>query len=137
MRPFFVFEGRQILVRAVGLEPTQASRPNGFSYHFDFRRRRTRRLWSGLSLHLSVAALGAARLVSTPSPFGAWLGIASQGFPEFEQFYFDSFPSSTHIPKSGASTIPPRPQTPTYSGRGWSNQPEAASQLQVVPEATF
>jgi hypothetical protein len=31
---------------------------------------------SGLSLHPSRAALGAARLVSTPSRFRAWLGIA-------------------------------------------------------------
>jgi hypothetical protein len=34
------------------------------------------RLWSGLSLHLSECALGAARLVSTPSRCRAWLGIA-------------------------------------------------------------
>ncbi len=27
------------LVRAEGLEPSQASRPYGFSYHFGFRRR--------------------------------------------------------------------------------------------------
>jgi hypothetical protein len=32
--------------------------------------------WSGLSLHLgAVYALGAARLVSTPSSAEAWLGI--------------------------------------------------------------
>src|SRR5438132_9265073 len=48
-----------------------------------------RRLWSGLSLHRfpRLRELGAARLVSTPSPFfGAWLGIAFAGFPEFGQF---------------------------------------------------
>ena len=27
------------LVRAAGIEPAQALRPYGFSYHFDFRRR--------------------------------------------------------------------------------------------------
>ena len=27
------------MVRAAGLEPAQALRPNGFSYHFGFRRR--------------------------------------------------------------------------------------------------
>ena len=32
--------GAESVVRAVGLEPTQALRPNGFSYHFGFRRRR-------------------------------------------------------------------------------------------------
>ncbi len=38
-------------------------------------------LWSGLSLHLGVAALGAARLVSTPSRCRAWLGIAISQVP--------------------------------------------------------
>lgn len=41
--------------------------PNGFSYHFDFRRRARARSWSGLSLHRSSRAVGATRLVSTPS----------------------------------------------------------------------
>jgi hypothetical protein len=39
---------------------------------------------------------GAAHLVSTPSRLGirrAWLGIAVQGFPEFEQFCIAGFPS--------------------------------------------
>jgi hypothetical protein len=80
------------MVRAAGLEPAQALRPNGFSYHFDFRRHPSGRSWSGLSLHHGVAALGAARLVSTPSRIRAWLGIASEGFPEFEQFYSLGFP---------------------------------------------
>jgi hypothetical protein len=84
-----------MLVRAAGLEPAQALRPNGFSYHFDFRRRPARRLWSGLSLHPGVAALGAARLVSTPSRFRAWLGIAIEGFPDFEQFYVLGFSKRT------------------------------------------
>ena len=83
------------MVRAVGLEPTQALRPNGFSYHFGFRRRPDGRSWSGLSLHRGVAALGAARLVSTPSRFRAWLGIAIEGFPDFEQFYVFGFPKRT------------------------------------------
>src|SRR5271169_1728856 len=65
-----------------------------------------RRSWSGLSLHHGVAALGAARLVSTPSPDGAWLGIASEGFPEFGQFYSGNFLPGTQKSKSGASTIP-------------------------------
>lgn len=55
----------------------------GFSYHFDFRRRPAcaGRSWSGARLHHSLAAVGARRLLSTPSqePFGswAWLGISS------------------------------------------------------------
>jgi len=52
-----------------------AYRPTDFHTHHGFRRRQ-RRLESGLSLHLGPKALGAARLVSTPSPQGAWLGIA-------------------------------------------------------------
>ena len=28
----------KIMVRAAGLEPAQALQPNGFSYHFGFRR---------------------------------------------------------------------------------------------------
>jgi hypothetical protein len=51
--------------------------------------------------------VGAARLVSTPSPsrtatrgrpIGAWLGIAmKQGFPEFGQFCIWGFPRSTQV----------------------------------------
>ena len=33
------------------------------------------RSWSGLSLRRGLSTVGAARLVSTPSPEGAWLGI--------------------------------------------------------------
>jgi hypothetical protein len=54
-------------------------------------------LGSGLSLHLGRAALGAARLVSTPSRFRAWLGIAIAGFPEFGQFCIAGFPASTQV----------------------------------------
>jgi hypothetical protein len=42
-----------------------------------------------------IRSLGAARLVSTPSrlvSLRAWLGIAIQGFPEFEQFCIAGFP---------------------------------------------
>ena len=67
----------------------------GLDYPFTLAARRERRM-----------ALGAARLVSTPSPCGAWLGIASEGFPDFEQFYVPGFPGRTQILafKSGAST---------------------------------
>ena len=64
------------MVRAAGIEPAQVLRPYGFSYHLDFRRRQPRS-WSGLYLHLDLPALGAAHLVSTPSRFRAWLGIAT------------------------------------------------------------
>ena len=50
----------------------------GFSYHFDFRRQRERCSWSGARLHHSLAAVGARRLLSTPShePFDSGLGSA-------------------------------------------------------------
>ena len=105
-------------MRAAGLEPAQAFRPYGFSYHFGFRRLATHvraeaSLWSGLSLHLGVrrkaSALGAARLVSTPSRRTSSAGLARdchlRGFPDFEQFCFSGFPESTQIAlKSVAST---------------------------------
>src|SRR5579862_2557203 len=72
--------GREV-VRAAGLEPAQAFRPYGFSYHYGFRRARRRAVrreaLCGLDYTFTVAfALGAARLVSTPSRHRAWLGIA-------------------------------------------------------------
>jgi hypothetical protein len=78
----------QLLVRAAGFEPAQALRPYGFSYHFGFGRRPPD--VRGLDYPFTVAdatdanALGAAHLVSTPSPYGgAWLGIACYRFPRF------------------------------------------------------
>jgi len=49
------------LVRAAGIEPAQAVKPYGFSYHFGFRRLALRlrgqaSSWSGLSLHPSACA---------------------------------------------------------------------------------
>ena len=64
-----------------------------------------------------IRRLGAARLVSTPSRLmcvRAWLGIAVQGFPEFEQFCIAGFPASTQVLlKSAAYAIPPRPRAAT------------------------
>ena len=81
------------MVRAEGLEPSRSLRPNGFSYPLRLSPpcRKARpgdapaSLWSGLYLHRDRSdclrpAVGAARLVSTPSPpefsVGAWLGMA-------------------------------------------------------------
>ena len=99
--------------------------PNGFSYQLRLSpppslglqalAYKTWRLWSGLSLHPSDFALGAARLVSTPSRLRAWLGIAIAGFPDFEQFCTAGFPAGTQSFKSVASTVPPRPRTPIYT----------------------
>ena len=56
--------------------------------------------------------LGAARLVSTPSrTIRAWLGIAIQGFPDFEQFYSAGFPDGHSISLSPLCLpISPRPR---------------------------
>jgi hypothetical protein len=42
------------MVRAAGLEPAQAFRPYGFSYHFDFRRRSTESV-CGLDYPFTIA----------------------------------------------------------------------------------
>ena len=93
------------MVRAAGIEPAQAFRPYGFSYPLRLSPPRNR-VW-GLDYPFAVAAglstrraLGAARLVSTPSRRNrrAWLGIATfGGFPEFERFCTAGFPDGHSI----------------------------------------
>ena len=85
--------------------------PTDFLTNYGFRRRPSG--VCGLDYPFTLAsALGAARLVSTPSPREPW-GLARdchvKGFPEFEQFCIGGFPPSTQPIKSVASTIPPRP----------------------------
>ena len=102
------------VVRAEGLEPSRAFAQRIFVPAAAFA---TPATWQGLRSGLSLRpvpalcrrGLGAARLVSTPSPvlafgLGAWLGIAFEGFPEFGQFYTASFPAGTQSLKSVAST---------------------------------
>jgi hypothetical protein len=72
--------------------------------------------------------LGAARLVSTPSRFRAWLGIAIAGSPEFGQFCVRGFPRRTQMFKSVASAIPPRPRGGlSYTGGRRPSQGNRAS----------
>src|SRR5271169_2667750 len=69
--------------------------PNGFSYQLRLSPPPLRRLWSGLYLHRGerpASALGAARLVSTPSLSGLARGCHLTGFPDFEQFCVPGFP---------------------------------------------
>ena len=85
------------MVRAAGLEPAQALLPYGFSYPLRLSPPPFG-VWS-LDYPFTVAiALGAARLVSTPSP--GW-GLARdrqlKGFPEFGQFYVAGFPARTQV----------------------------------------
>ncbi len=93
------------MVRAAGLEPAQAFRPHGFSYHFGFRRRPSD--VRGLDYPFTLAV---TRFRCCPSSLytfplaEAWLGIASEGFPDFEQFCTQGFPGGTQWLKSDAST---------------------------------
>ena len=98
------------MVRAGGLEPHRPFGPTDFRTSYGFRRSRLQPMRQvrvcGLDYPFTVLRpgrrLGAARLVSTPSrrglgPSGAWLGIASEGFPEFGQFCIRGFPRSTQV----------------------------------------
>jgi len=112
--------GKVGMVRAEGLEPSRALRPNGFSCQL--------RLSPppvgvcGLDYPFTVAfAVGAARLVSTPSRPVVRPGLARDrhftGFPEFEQFCIAGFPASTQLLLSPMRLpIPPRPHDVKYSG---------------------
>ena len=107
-------EAASELVRAGGLEPPRAYARRIFLPATAFAAAlREPRVWS-LDYPFTmaaIAAVGAARLVSTPSPAGAWLGIASEGFPEFGQFYVQGFPRRTQIGLSPLRLpIPPRPR---------------------------
>jgi hypothetical protein len=98
------------VVRAAGVEPAQAFRPYGFSYPLRLSPPPFG-VW-GLDYPFTLAR---ARLRCCPSslytfpsglaPVRAWLGIASQGFPEFGQLCIPGFPQehSSRL-KSVAST---------------------------------
>lgn len=99
---FPVARGHEKLVRAEGLEPSRTLRSNGFSCQ--------PRLSPppcgvcGLDYPFTVAfALGATRLVSTPSrrEHNVRPGLARDchftGFPDFEQFYIAGFPARTQV----------------------------------------
>ena len=98
------------MVRAVGVEPTRALRPCGFSYRLRLSPLTPPRL----------PRFGGFAVWTIPSPYSAvlevrccpsslytflklcrkawpqaWLGIASEGFPEFEQFCIAGFPAGT------------------------------------------
>ena len=82
-------------MRAGGIEPPQAFRPDGFSYQL--RLSPPSMTYDldvcGLDYPFTIAdAVGAARLVSTPSLSGLARDCHVTGFPEFGQFYFLGFP---------------------------------------------
>ena len=104
MKKRFTEEQRENLVRAEGVEPSQAFRPCGFSC-------RLRLSPPGRRCFSSAHARFAVWTIPSPSPgwsglrrcpsslytfpagfLRAWLGIAIAGFPEFEQFCIAGFP---------------------------------------------
>ena len=84
-----------------GLPPTDFRTSFGFRRPSEARRAKEGS-WSGLSLHPAPApgcvrtnrGLGAARLVSTPSRFRAWLGIAVERFPRVWAVLRPRFPAA-------------------------------------------
>ena len=112
------------MVRAVGVEPTRAVKPCGFSGRLRLSPPGRRSsgalapgLRSGLSLRRAPKCPGFRRCPSSLYTFltgisvEAWLGIAISGFPDFGQFYIADFPASTQVfLKSAAYAIPPRPR---------------------------
>ncbi|MNV17684.1 hypothetical protein D3C71_1084800 [compost metagenome] len=80
-----------------------ALRPRDFLTTSAFAASAERRSWSGARLHHSLAALGARRLLSTPSPvFQPGLGSAlarnrSRAFAEFDGLHLWSFPQRAQI----------------------------------------
>ena len=81
------------LVRAVGLEPTQAFGPTDFRTTSAFAAalgRSIRSLDYPFTLASPLSRCCPSSLYTFPA-WGAWLGIASEGFPEFGQFYSGNF----------------------------------------------
>ena len=101
------------MVRAEGIEPSRGVAPNGFSYQLRLSPppRTAFVVWT-IPSPWRDHAVGAARLVSTPSHVGLARDCHLTGFPEFEQFCVSGFPRAHSIEfKSVASTVPPRPRT--------------------------
>jgi hypothetical protein len=104
----FRSEGQGELVRAEGLEPSRALRPNGFSYPstaFAAPAVLPQGLGSGLSLHRVPDVFPVVRCCPS-SLYTFPTGVLRQGlardrhvtgFPEFEQFCIAGFPASTQV----------------------------------------
>ena len=85
--------------------------PTDFLTSYGFRRRPLGVCGLDYPFTCSESPLGAARLVSTPSPFrGLARDCHVTGFPEFEQFCIRGFPRSTQVRLSPLRLpISPRP----------------------------
>jgi hypothetical protein len=128
-RPFDKAFAAGVLAEAVRFELTRGVNPCRFSIHTSaFAAGHTWhipwyiRSWAGSCLRHSNSALGGNRLISTPSPIGAWLGVASaacaaRGFAEFDSFHPSGFPGwgSCHT-RPVQSTALPRLRGRHFSG---------------------
>ncbi len=92
------------MVRAVGVEPTQALQPCGFSCRLRLSppaRGARFAVWTIPSPSPGVPRLRCcpSSLYTFPAEISvqAWLGIAIAGFPEFGQFCIAGFPASTQV----------------------------------------
>src|SRR5271165_2397027 len=115
-------EGEGKLVRAEGLEPSRALRPNGFSRPSTAFAAPAVRVW-GLDYPFTVSRMYFPVFRCCPSslytfptgPDFSGQGLARdrhvKGFPEFEQFCIAGFPASTQVSRLSPMRlpIPPRP----------------------------
>ena len=116
---------------------------SGFSYHFGFRRRLSGVRGLDYPFAIAARALGAARLVSTPSPLP---GLARDwhvepAFPDFERFCSAGFPAGTPIVSLLRLPISPRPHVssaglvlPQPDERGESNLHRGRRSLRLHPQ---
>lgn len=118
-------------MRAGGLEPPQAFRPYGFSYHFGFRRRPVVPGVRGLDYPFTVPRRGPGVRCCPSSLYTFPLsGLARDrhltGFPEFEQFCIAGFPASTQgWLKSVASTNFATPASQAFLYKAADSPPSA------------
>ena len=86
--------------------------------HFGFRRRSTSVRGLDCAFTFALTRSGGSRPVSTPSPLGAWLGVASQGFADFESIHARRFRRGVQrahrqVPlESGVLPVTPRGSVP-------------------------
>ena len=133
------------MVRATGIEPAQAFRPEGFSYRLRLSPPRlaqcctSARLWSGLYLHRSASRLRCcpSSLYTFPCAFvpGLGSGLPVTGSPEFGQFCTTGFPAGTQAFKSLASTSSATPALcGQSSNQGIKRQRKSSSTRSCWPE---
>jgi len=83
------------VVPGTGIEPASHFSGDGFSSHYGFRRQLALFVRWTMPSPWRSRAVGAPRLVSTPSPCGGLarrcLGGRARGFTEFEEIHSDAF----------------------------------------------